>query len=177
MPENKRVLIVRSASFQQLDNNLAAILAHFKDWDLHLLTHEHGRRLAEKYKDFSAILVYPYPGPFQRNAAIPDLPSRKYDAVLVLVANLSGAGFANVFDFASSLGAAGLYRCNLVGDIRSLQPSDLAAGKRRDIFCRLCGTIFGTVLGLACAVWFTLSLPVGKLISPLRKEKDNRSVP
>ncbi len=177
MPESKRVLIIRSASFQQLDNNLASILEQFKDWELHLLTHEHGRRLAEKYKDFSAILVYPYLGPFQRNTAIPDLPSRKYDAVLVLVANLSGAGFANVFDFASSLGAAGLYQCNLVGEIRSLKPSDLAAGRHRDILCRLCGTIFGTVLGLACAVWFTLSLPVGKLTSLRRKEKDNRSVP
>jgi hypothetical protein len=171
MPGQKKLLIIRSAGFQQLDSNLASIKQHFPGRELHLLTHEHGRKLAAKYKDISCIRIYPYEGSFNHNQLIPGQESWKYDAVAVLVANISGAGFANVLSFAASLNEGELYLCNLVGEIRHLQPNDLAALKHRDFYCRLSGVILGAVLGIACAAWFALCLSFFRLLSPHEKKK------
>lgn len=149
----KSLLLIRSVSFQQLDNNLAHIRAAFPDHSIHLLTHEHGRRLAEKYTAIANIVIYPHCGAFTAGIEIPDLGP--YDAVLVPVTNLSGAGFINVFQFAASLPAERLYCCNLVGKIAAHSRAEIAGWVRRDRFVRWAGKLIGVPLGALAVIWFS----------------------
>lgn len=155
----KKLLIVRSASFQQLDKNLPSIRAAFPDHELHLLTHEHGRKLAEKYAEVKRVLVYPHAGPFRKGRGIPDLEGQRYDDVAVLAANLSGAGFANVLLFAAGLGMGELHLVNLVGETRSVLLSDIKRLWWRDVLCKISGATLGILLGLAAAAALLFALP------------------
>ncbi len=61
----KKLLIVRSASMQQLDNNLKAIINTFPDYEYHMLTHEHSVKLVEKYDVIKKSLYILINNPFQ----------------------------------------------------------------------------------------------------------------
>lgn len=116
----QRVLIIRSVSFQQLDKNIVGIATAFPSADFHLLTHSHGVRRARKYGELSGIVDYENPGnfsPFRFPAA---LEGERFDAVVVPVTNLSGAGFLNVFLLAARVRARRVYCCNLVSELRPL---------------------------------------------------------
>ena len=153
----KRLLTIRSASFQQLDNNFPLIRSHFPEHEIHLLTHEHGRKLAEKYAFVSKVIVYPTAGNFSSAVHLPELKGDKYDDVLVPVTNLSGAGFANVFAFALSLSAGSVHQCNLIGKIIELKAGEIRWMIALDRFYRAAGFVFGTLLGLLATLWFMFS--------------------
>ncbi|UJF33202.1 hypothetical protein [Paenibacillus hexagrammi] len=114
----KSALIVRSASFQQLDKNLPELEAFFPEHEFSMLTHEHGVQLAEKYKVIKHIYVYPYKASFSywRKFKAANLPS--VDAVIVPVANITGAGFFNVLLFSLSIRAKKRYLCNMISEIK-----------------------------------------------------------
>ncbi|MDK2789028.1 MAG: hypothetical protein PWP07_2273 [Epulopiscium sp.] len=116
----KRLLIIRSISFQQLDTNLIEIKKHFEGYEIHLLTHEHGKKLAEKYKDIDKIWIYPYKSGFHFKNKCEDLNKQFFDAIIIPVTNLSGTGFVNVFLFSLTIPAKQRYICNLVSDIKSI---------------------------------------------------------
>jgi hypothetical protein len=128
----KKVLIIRSVSFQQLDKNLEKIEKQFPvsrgEWECHLLTHDHGTRRAASYKAISQIIAYGS----RRNFTFFHLPpglrktrkdnsrrSRKpgYEAVVVPVTNKTGAGFLNVLAMTLRIPSASIYICNLTSDI------------------------------------------------------------
>jgi len=121
----QKILIIRSAGFQQLDKNMPEIVRHFPDSRISLLTHEHGVQPAQKYRELNRIHVYPYAASFHPRRRVPELAGKSFDAVVVLVANLSGSGFLNVLRFALTIRAKRYYICNLVSEIREVRPADI----------------------------------------------------
>jgi len=118
-----KALIVRSASFQQLDQNLPKIMEAFPQYHFNLLTHEHGVKLAEKYRDLNEIICYSFSESFSVFRREPKLNGVRYDAVIVPVSNLTGAGFLNVFFFSFSIKAKKRYICNMVSEVSPLRSS------------------------------------------------------
>jgi hypothetical protein len=156
-----RLLVVRSVSFQQLDASLEAVRARFPSHAIDVLTHEHGRELAASYRTVDSVIVYPEPGPFTRGAWRPP-PGVTWDVVVVPVANLTGAGFANVFDFARPLGPS-VYRCNLAGDIVELPAAELDRVRRRDRVNRVAAAVVGPLVGALAAAAFAIAVGLARL--------------
>jgi len=123
----REVLIIRSAGFQQLDKNLPEIVRRFPDSCISLLTHEHGVQPARRYREISHVHVYPHTAGFHPRRRVPELAGKPFDAVIVLVANLSGSGFLNVLRFALTIRAKRYYICNLVSEIREVRPAGIRA--------------------------------------------------
>lgn len=115
----KNALIIRSVSFQQLDKNLVAIGERFPagEYRLHLLTHGHGIGRARSYSDIGEIIDYGSKKNFSLFHLPGDLKGRHYDAVIVPVTNLTGAGFLNVLVMTLRIDTPRLYICNLTSDI------------------------------------------------------------
>jgi hypothetical protein len=121
----KEILIIRSVSFQQLDKNLPVIRRAFAPCRISILTHQHGRVLAEKYGDLDRVYVYPFSGAFRWAKKIPDLPGRRFDAIIIPVSNLSGVGFLNVLLFSLGIQAQERWICNLRSDLRRIDKARL----------------------------------------------------
>lgn len=162
----RRLLIIRSASFQQLDKNLASIRARFPAHEIHLLTHEHGRRLAEKYAVVDRVLIYPKEGPFSAVGGSTGLTQGNYEDLVVLVSNLSGAGFTNVFEFAAALPGDHIHQCNLVGEIREIPRDAIRSLRRRDLVRNIFAWTLGNALGIAASLAFSLGLLLLRLLQP-----------
>ena len=133
----KRLLIIRSASFQQLDSNLQHIRKKFPRHEIHLLTHEHGKRLARKYKDVNRIWGYPHRGGFSFRKVPDDLKKHEFDAVIIPVTNLSGAGFMNVFLFSLRIPAGQRHVCNLVSEITPISRREIVLSWMRNHLFRI----------------------------------------
>jgi len=131
------ILIIRSASFQQLDKNLPEIIRRFPNCRVSLLTHEHGVEPAKKYKELDQIYVYPHKSSFHPGRRVPELNGKTFDLVIVLVANVSGAGFLNVLRFALTIRAGRYYICNLVSNIREVRPATI----RKKHVLNICHTV------------------------------------
>lgn len=110
----KEVLIIRSVSFQQLDLNLAAIKKQYGDCRLSILTHEHGLLLTQKYQGVNQVYVYPFKGGFSYWRQAKELQKKVFDAVIIPVSNLSGAGFGNVLFFSLAIKCKSRVICNLI---------------------------------------------------------------
>ena len=136
----EKLLIVRSASFQQLDMNLSAIQARFPRHEIHLLTHEHGAKLAQSYKDISVIHTYPYRSSFSLIRPVHFLDV-KFSTIIVLVANESGAGFLNVLRFALQIPALEYYVCNLVSELRRFSKSEIRRRRVESIVFRVLSSV------------------------------------
>jgi hypothetical protein len=163
----KKLLIIRSASFQQLDKNFAQILDAFPGHEIHMLTHEHGARLARKYSSLEKVLIYPHQGAFSAVSKPTGVEGESYDEILVPVANMTGCGFTNVFQFAAGLPSSSIHMCNLVGEISTVTHSGLEAMARRDRYSELGGKTFGVALGCVAAVFFTAAIGVTRLVDAM----------
>jgi len=126
---SKKILIIRSVSFQQLDKNMEAIDRMFPsskgEWEYHLLTHSHGIPRARSYKALAKCIDYDS----SRNFTffhIPDCFKKerenlknkkkhkiKYKGIFVPVTNNSGTGFLNVLMMCLRIPANDIYVCNL----------------------------------------------------------------
>jgi ADP-heptose:LPS heptosyltransferase len=147
----KKLLIIRSVSFQQMDNNLQKIKATFPEHEIHILTHEHGKSLAEKYKDIDKVWVYPYRKGFSIQRKVAELKQQAFDVVVIPVTNISGAGFSNVTLFSLTIPAKKRYLCNLVSKIRPLSTwKIITRWGRNKIFglIALAGTVVVAPLGI-----------------------------
>ncbi|MEO5358096.1 MAG: hypothetical protein H7844_12475 [Nitrospirae bacterium YQR-1] len=116
MKNNGRVLIIRSCGFQHIDKVIGKVRKKFKTAEISILTHAHGKEMAEKYGGVK-VLVYPYKGNF---SVMRPFKTGDYDAVIVPTGNITGSGFLNVFMFALTIGATERYICNLNTDFKSL---------------------------------------------------------
>ncbi|MDR0310539.1 MAG: hypothetical protein LBJ21_03020 [Acidobacteriota bacterium] len=119
----KEILIIRSVSFQQLDKNLPVIKDHYPDHKISVLTHEHGALLARKYKDVDEVYIYPYRDGFKYKNRAFGINDKKFAAVIIPVANITGAGFFNVLKFSLSIKAGKRAVCNVISDIREVEPA------------------------------------------------------
>ncbi|MCP5108000.1 MAG: hypothetical protein GY950_31715 [bacterium] len=115
----KKILIIRSVSFQQLDKNVMGIMEKFRagDWAFYLLTHSHGMNRAGKYEMLAGTLDYRSRKNFSLFHLPGELKKNTFDAVIVPVTNKTGAGFLNVFLMTLRIKAEKIYCCNLVSEI------------------------------------------------------------
>ncbi|MFD2116977.1 hypothetical protein ACFSTH_19350 [Paenibacillus yanchengensis] len=124
----KRALIIRSASFQQLDRNLPEIQQQMPGYVFDLLTHEHGVKLAEKYEGINKIIPYSYKQSFNRKLKVNGLPSKPYDAVIYVVTNMTGVGFWNVLQFAFTIPANHYIQCNMHTELKTMTKAQFYKG-------------------------------------------------
>jgi hypothetical protein len=148
----KKLLIIRSVSFQQLDLNLPELKKAFPEYTFCLLTHPHGVELAKKYKDIDCVYTYDYKGSFQKKNKVPELEQEEFAVVIIPVTNLSGSGFDNVLQYGMSLRAKEYYMSNLVAELTKLTKATLALRKLRHwLSCLMAG-----ILSIPCVVIFAI---------------------
>ncbi|MED4601249.1 hypothetical protein P9314_11085 [Paenibacillus validus] len=152
----KNALIIRSASFQQLDKNFPAIEEALPDHRFQMLTHEHGVKLAEKYKLLSKIYVYPYKQSFSFWRPVQEFKDQKFDCVIVPVSNLTGAGFLNVLLFSLTINAKKRYICNLISDLRPVSMVSIIGMGARSLLISAISVLVTVLL----AVPLTIGLPM-----------------
>lgn len=121
----KKILIIRSVSFQQLDLNLPEIIKKYGECEISLLTHEHGVKLAKKYANIDNIYVYPYKGGFSYKNKVKELNDKEFDIVIVPVTNIDGGGFFNVLKFSKSIKSVKKVMCNVVSEFTEFTMADL----------------------------------------------------
>lgn len=119
----KQILIIRSVSFQLLDNYLPAILEEFPGCYIDLLTHEHGHYQALQYKTVRKVYNYPGLKSFSLLCKITGVGDEDYDAVIIPVANISGSGFCNVLLFSLRIRVKKRYMYSLSGHFTSFTAS------------------------------------------------------
>lgn len=116
----KELLIIRSASFQQLDKNIVTIKEKYKDYKISLLTHEHGVKLAEKYKWIKNIYTYPYKSSFKYKNKVKELTDKDFDLVIIPITNITGVGFLNVLNYSLTIKTKKRIICNVVSELREI---------------------------------------------------------
>lgn len=158
----KELLIIRSASFQQLDLNLPEIRKRFPNYTISILTHEHGVKLAEKYEDIKKIYVYPYKDGFSIKRKMKKFCNKTFDAIIVPVTNISGTGFSNVFLFTLSIKAKRKYQCNVISEIKEYTNIEI-------IYKELIRLVYKVIAGI-CTIVFGIGI-IGVLISQILGRK------
>lgn len=144
----KTLLIIRSASMQQLDKNLIEIEKRFSDHEIHMLTHEHSIKLVEKYKSIKQIYVYPYKSGFSVGNKVDELRGKEFDAVLIPVTNITGAGFFNVLRFSLTLRAKQRFICNLISDIWEVTSGKIRWMGIKNVLMSVASAILAGVAGI-----------------------------
>ncbi|MEF2243933.1 hypothetical protein [Paenibacillus sp. IITD108] len=144
----KRALIIRSASFQQLDQNLPGIQQQMPGYIFDLLTHEHGVKLAEKYEGINKIIPYPYKQSFNKKLKAIGLPSESYDAVIYVVTNMTGVGFWNVLQFAFTIPANQYFQCNMHTELKTINKAQVY----KDAFLRWIQRFISLIATGLCSV-------------------------
>ncbi len=109
-----KTLIIRSASMERLDACAAALGGVGSETDI--LTHAHLIQGITNNYPAAAVVEYPHTGDFSparmaRLARMGKL-ARRYDKVVVLTGNLSGAGYMNVLRGAFCFGPVEIYNIN-----------------------------------------------------------------
>jgi hypothetical protein len=174
----KKALIVRSISFQQLDKNLDAIVRRFPGYEFHLLTHSHGIDGAANYTSISKVIDYGSRKNFSFFHAPGELKNvlPSYDAIIVPVTNMTGAGFLNVFLMALRIPSHSIYRCNLISEIREIPGKTILF----HAFKSFSLSVFSAVLTIPLVIVF---LPVmgiyrlGGMLKNRRGRVEERSIP
>jgi hypothetical protein len=149
----KKILIIRSVSFQQLDKNLGRIKEMFPTpgATFHLLTHSHGIVRAATYGMFAEIIDYRGRKDFSFFHLPKRLKKEKFHAVIVPVTNKTGAGFLNVFAMALRIKTEKIYRCTPGSDIRQTP--------RKEIVSRLLKATFFSAIAFILTLGALVILP------------------
>jgi len=135
-----KILVIRSVSFQQLDKNIKEIVKQFPGHEIHLLTHSHGITGAKSYTSIANIIDYGSRKNFSMFHIPTELKNFKkesndlYEAVVVPVTNLSGAGFLNVFLMSLRIPSRSIWGCNLVSKLWKIQAKTIALKAFKAIF-------------------------------------------
>jgi hypothetical protein len=152
------MLIIRSAGFQQIDQNLPRLQERFPECQVTLLTHSHGVQMAEKYSTLHSVCEYPYKQGFHYRRRVTAFRQREFDTVIIPVSNLSGSGFFNVLLFSLTIPAKRRYVCNMVSEIREISSLQvLGMGARHVMFTILSGMLAG-LLGLFSVLLLPIAL-------------------
>ncbi len=153
----RKYLIIRSVSFQLLDRQLPEIMKYFgENEEYHLLTHSHSINRAEKYEKFSEIIDYKSKGDFSSGKIPESLKNKEYDAIIIPLSNLSGAGFLNVFLFSLRIKSKSIFIINSQGKIKRL--------KKSKIITKAIFSLFNSVISLLLTLIFSPILLILLLI-------------
>ena len=169
----KKLLVIRSVSFQQLDKNLEAIETNFPvsngSWEFHLLTHAHGVQRAKSYQAISRIIDYGS----RKNFTVFHLPQclkkkkEVYDGVMVPVTNKTAVGFLNVLVMALRIPSASIYICNLTSRIWKISRKKILLQALKSCIFSFLSLVFI----IPFLVIFLLVLPLSFIIGRWRKKK------
>jgi hypothetical protein len=154
----KKLLIIRSASMQQLDKNLTEIKQKYPSYEIHMLTHEHSIKLVEKYESIKKIYIYPYKEGFSIKRKVLELKNERFDIILIPVTNISGAGFFNVLHFSLGLKATKRIICNLVSDMWEVKRRQIYWMKVKSILMSSISFLSSIVVGLFIIILLPLKL-------------------
>lgn len=158
----KKLLIIRSVSFQQLDLNLPAIEKRYNDYDISILTHEHGVKLAEKYRNIKEIYVYPYKSGFKRGKKVKEFENIKFDVVIVPVTNMHGNGFFNVLKYALSINNDKIVICNVVSEFKEISKFFIYKKEMLSLGFRIVAITCTFITGLFCSPYLLIKLGLNK---------------
>jgi len=122
------ILIIRSVSYQQLDKALPVIRQAYPGSRVVLLTHEHGAAQARKMPGIDDVRIYPYREGFHWRRPVPTVQGESYEAVVIPVANTTGAGFWNVCLFALTIKTRTRVLCNVASALRNLTTGQIVSG-------------------------------------------------
>lgn len=148
-----KTLIIRSASMERLDACAAALGG--MGGDTVILTHAHFVQSIRNNYPASLVVEYPHAGNFSpgkmKRLARKGKLDRRYDRVIVLVMNISGAGHLNVLRGALCFGPVEIYNVN--NEFRPKSPAAVA------------GEYWGRIL-LSPALFFAtiLTLAIGGVV-------------
>ncbi len=111
---NGKTLIIRSASMERLDACAAALGGIGGQTDI--LTHAHFAQSIRDNYPSAAVVEYPFTGNFSpvkmKRLARKGKLARRYDRVIVLTGNISGAGHLNVLRAAICFGPVEIFNVN-----------------------------------------------------------------
>ncbi|MBF0536986.1 MAG: hypothetical protein HQL03_01900 [Nitrospirae bacterium] len=159
----KKVLIIRSTGFQHLDRILSKLREAYPQGEICLLTHQHGKPLAQKYADINHVYVYPYTGAFSFLRVPKELKGQHFDAVIVPVGNITGAGFLNVLLFSFRVRTDSRLICNISLDLIPLTRLALTASLlRSSVYTAIAGGVTAVTSLLFLLLWIMSSLPQRK---------------
>ena len=144
----KKVLIVRSVSFQLLDKLFPKIKALFNTADFSILTHPHGVAIAQATKSYEQVISYNRMQNFTFWKPIPQELHRSFDVVVVPVSNLSSGGFCNVLLFSLKIKASARYTCNSVGQLRPITTKDIVLKWLNSILFKALALLFTFIIGI-----------------------------
>ncbi|MBV4428304.1 glycosyltransferase family 9 protein [Clostridium tyrobutyricum] len=152
----KNILIIRSVSFQQLDLNIAAIKDKYPGYSIDILTHEHGVKLAQKYRNIDNIYVYPYKEGFKYGNRVEEIQNKKFDIVVIPVTNISGVGFFNVLRYSKMILADKRVICNVVSNMREISDFQIYFMNIKSGLFK----IFSIVLTAVMSIFMIIFLPL-----------------
>ncbi|MBF0317743.1 MAG: hypothetical protein HQL04_06165 [Nitrospirae bacterium] len=159
----KRILIIRSTGFQHLDRILGRLKGKYPQGEICLLTHQHGKPLAEKYADIHHVYVYPHTGAFSL-LRVPDALKREtFDVVIVPVGNITGSGFLNVLLLSFRIRADSRLVCNISLGFKPLtRPVLITSLLKSSVYTAIAGIMTVVASPLFLLLWILNSFQDGK---------------
>lgn len=143
-----KTLVIRSASMERLDACAAALGGFGGETDI--LTHAHFAQSIRHNYPAARVVEYPHAGDFSPAAmarlAWKGTLASRYDRVVVLAGNLSGAGHLNVLRGALRFGPVGIYNVN--NEFRPKNPAAVT-GEFAGRILLSPALLFATILALA----------------------------
>ncbi len=157
----KRLLIIRSASIQQLDININQIKESFKGHEIFILTHPHTVEHCKKYS-VKNIIPYESKNDFNFKFIPKELKNEKFDSVIFLVSNISGKGYLNLILFSFLLTPKSVYYINIKSEIKKIY--------KLNLLFNLLKRILYLFLILILIFPFTTILLIVTILNPLVKK-------
>lgn len=137
----KRLLIVRSVSFSQLDINMPQIEKQFQGYQIDVLTNSSSVDTVKKYKCINKVYIYNFDGSFNKKNVVKEIKDQKFDVVIILVNNVSGLFFENVIHFGYSIKAEKYYICNMASELKKITRLNLISNDLLNISIKLIASV------------------------------------
>lgn len=145
----KRLLIIRSVSFSQLDINIQQIKKKFPDYQIDILTNYSGVDTAKKYTCINNVYIYNFDGNFNKKNIVKAIQDQKFDVIIILVNNVSGLFFENSISFGCSIKSEEYYICNIASDLKRITKLNLIKMNLLDTIIKICSCFLTVPIGIS----------------------------
>lgn len=144
----KKLLIIRSVNFSQLDINIPQIKKQFLNYQINILTNSSSVNTIKKYKDINKIYIYNFEGNFNRKNVSKIMQNQKFDVIIILVNDVKGLFFENAIYAGCSIKAKEYYICNMASELKKITKSNLVKRSFLDIIIKICSCILTIPIGI-----------------------------
>lgn len=144
----KKLLIVRSVNFLQLDINILKIKEQFPNYQIDILTNSKTADTAKKYECVTNVYPYNFSGSFDKKNIVKEIQDKEFDVIIILVNNVSGLFFENVIHFGYSIKAKEYYICNIVSELKKITKFDLIKNDLVNLVVKICSFILTIPIGM-----------------------------